>query len=264
MQLPFAIRALGQQLFRHVRVPIRHGINQGMRWSIVTTGRGYGSGAFGRSRIAALEAVVRPGDCVWDIGAHKGFMTLAASQLVGPRGRVVSVEPSERNRWFLERHLEWNGVTNVTVVPAALSGKPGERAFGGTGDSLAYTLGRGTERVPVRRIPDVVDEWGVPRPDVMKIDAEGQEAAILDAAGDALRPHAAVLVSVHGRPMHRACVDIFEERGFRMFESWEMARCSADPEHPWTSDYELLAVGPERDVDEDRIRRLALFQDPAL
>jgi FkbM family methyltransferase len=263
MQLPFAIRVVGQKLFRRVRIRIPAGINQGMRWSLVTSGRGYGSGSFAKTRIAVLQALIRPGDCVWDVGAHKGFMTLAASQIVGPRGTVVSVEPSERNRWFLHKHLAWNGIENVEVVPAALSGKPGRRAFGGTGDSLAYTLGRGTERVAVRRIPDVVENQGVPRPDVMKIDAEGQEAAILDAAGDALRPHAAVLVSVHGRPMHRACTDIFQERGFRIFESWEMALCSADPEHPWTSDYELLAVGPQRDVDEGAIRSLPLFQGSA-
>lgn len=263
MQLPFAIRVLGQKLFRHVRVRIPTGINQGMRWSIVTSGRGYGSGSFAQARLAVLQALVRPGDCFWDIGAHKGFVTLAASQMVGSEGTVVSVEPSQRNRWFLEKHLEWNGITNVEVVGAALSAKPGRRAFGGTGDSLAYTLGRGTDRVPVRRIPDIVEERGLPCPDVMKIDAEGQEAAILDSAGAALRPHAAVLVSVHGRPMHTACADVFRERGFRIFESWEMALCSADPQHPWTSDYEMLAVGPERDIDEARIRSLTLFRGPS-
>lgn len=214
-------------------------------------------------RLAVLQTLIGPGDCVWDVGAHKGFMTLAAAQMVGEEGTVVSVEPSERNRWFLEKHLEWNGITNVEVVGTALSGKPGDRAFGGTGDSLAYTLGQGTERVSVRRIPDVIEEWGVPLPDVMKIDAEGQEAAILDSAGDALPPHAAVLVSVHGRPMHTACSEIFLERGFRIFESWEMALCSADPQHPWTSDYEMLAVGPERVVDETQIRSLALFRPPS-
>ncbi|MDX1647181.1 MAG: FkbM family methyltransferase [Longimicrobiales bacterium] len=259
MQLPFAIRRLGQLLFRRVPVRIASGLNQGMRWSIVTTGRGYGSGSFAKARLAVLEAVVQPGECFWDIGAHKGFVTLAASGLVGPEGTVVSVEPASINRWFLHRHLAWNGVTNVVVAPVALSGRRGERAFGGHGDSLAYTLGKGEDRVPVRRIPEVVEELDVPRPDVIKIDAEGQEAAILDGAGDALRPHVAVLVSVHGRAMHAACHDIFAEHDFRTFESWEMACCSSDPERPWTSDYEMLAVGPERVIDEERIRSLPLF-----
>lgn len=259
MQLPFVVRDLGQRLFRRIRIPVASGINQGLRWSIVTTGRGYGSGTFGKDRLEVLQAVVEAGDCVWDIGAHKGFMTLATSRMVGPSGTVVAVEPSARNRWFLERHLAWNGVDNVEVVPAALSGERGEAAFGGTGDSLAYALGEGDETVPVRTIRDVIAERGLPRPDVLKIDAEGQEAAIIEGAGDALCVHAALLVSVHGREMHAECTDLLAARGFRLFESWEMALCSGDPERRWTSDYDMLAVGSARAIDESSLRSLALF-----
>lgn len=260
MQLPYAIRNLGQTLFRNVRTTVAAGINEGLKWSIVTSGRGYGSGSFGVDRIEALRVVVRPGDCYWDVGAHKGFMSLAASRMVGPSGTVVSVEPSATNRWFLHHHLEWNDVRNVTVVPVALSGERGEAAFGGRGDSLAYELGRGDEIVPVRTLVDLVDDDDLPPPDVMKIDAEGQEAAILEGGGRVIPPHAAVLVSVHGRAMHEACTRILGGWGFRLFESWEMARCSADPQEPWTSDYDLLAVGPRRDVDAAALQQLALFR----
>ncbi len=262
MQLPFAVRDLGQRLFRNVPVRVESGINQGSKWSIVTSGRGYGSGSFGRDRIAALQAVVHPGDSVWDIGAHKGFMTLAAARLVGPRGSVVSIEPSTRNRWFIERHLAWNPAPNVTVVPCAVSGERGEALFAGRGDSLAYSLGRGDEVVEVRTIPEIIDEYGVPTPSVIKIDAEGQEEAILEGAGSVLGPDLALLISVHGRPLHTRCTTLLRERGFRLFESWEMARCSSDPEHPWTSDHDLLAIGPDRTVDDDAIHALRLVSGP--
>lgn len=262
MQLPFAIRNLGQHLFRGVRVPVASGINQGMKWSVVTTGRGYGSGTFGVDRIEALAFVTRPGDCFWDVGAHKGFMTLAASRMVGPSGTVVSVEPSARNRWFLQHHVDWNGVENVEIVSVALSAERGEAAFGGTGDSLAYELGQGDETVSVRTLPGLIADRGLPRPDILKIDAEGQEAAILGGGAAAIPPHAAILVSVHGREMHEACTRILRERRFRLFESWEMARCSADADHPWTSDYDLLAVGPDRTVDSGALAALALFNGP--
>lgn len=262
MQLPFAIRDLGHRLFGSIRVPVASGINQGMKWSIVTTGRGYGSGSFGVDRLEALAAVVRPGDCFWDVGAHKGFVTLAASRMVGPSGTVVSIEPSERNRWFLHRHLDWNDADNVVVVPVALSGHRGEAAFGGTGDSLAYELGKGDETVPVRTVAGVAAHEKVPHPDVLKIDAEGQEAAILEGGAGAIPSHAALLISVHGREMHSACTAILLERAFRLFESWEMAACSADPLQPWTSDYDLLAIGPDRAIDEGELRSLSLFHAP--
>lgn len=153
MQLPFAIRTLGQRLVGAIWLPIVGGVNRGLKWSIVSAGRGYGSGSFGRARIQALQAVVRPGDCVWDVGAHKGFMTLAAASMVGPTGMVVACEPSRRNRWFLLRHLRWNDVRNVTVASAALSDFDGTARFGGTGDSLAYTLRRGDEVTEVRTLP---------------------------------------------------------------------------------------------------------------
>lgn len=262
MQLPYTVRNLGQTLFRQVRVPVASGINQGMKWSIVTTGRGYGSGSFGKDRIEALRLVTRPGDCFWDVGAHKGFMTLAASTMVGPAGVVVSVEPSATNRWFIRHHLQWNDVGNVRVIPVALSGERGEAAFGGTGDSLAYEIGRGDEVVAVRTLVDLMEDEALPRPDVLKIDAEGQEAAILEGGNGAIPPGAALLVSVHGRQMYDACTRILVERGFRLFESWEMARCSEDPREPWTSDYDLLALGPEREVDERALRRLRLLVGP--
>jgi FkbM family methyltransferase len=259
MQLPFAMRDVGQRLFRGVPVRVRSGINRDMKWSIVSSGRGYGSGSFARDRIEVLKAVVQPGETFWDVGAHKGFMTLAASRLVGRAGTVVSIEPSARNRWFIHRHVDWNGVPNVSVVGAALSGARGEARFGGRGDSLAYALGRGDELVPVRTIPELAEEHGVPLPSVLKIDAEGEEAPILRGGRTCLGPGVALMISVHGREPHEACTSFLRERGFRIFESSEMARCTADPAEPWTSDYDLLAVGRERTIDEEGIRSLALF-----
>jgi FkbM family methyltransferase len=259
MQLPFAIRAAGQRLLRKVPIRVRGGVNQGMRWSITSSGRGYASGSFGRDRLAVLEAIVQPGETFWDIGAHKGYVTLAASRLVGPLGTVVSIEPSERNRWFVHQHVAWNAAANVVVVGAALSGERGEARFGGRGDSLAYSLGTGDEIVPVRTIPEIAEEHGVALPSVVKIDAEGEEAAILEGARTCLGPGVALMISVHGREPHVACTAFLQARGFRIFQSWEMARCSADPDEPWRSDYDLLAVGPDRPIDEGRIRAASLF-----
>lgn len=202
---------------------------------------------------------MRPGDCFWDVGAHKGFVTLAAARMVGPSGSVVSIEPSARNLWFVHKHVEWNSSERIRVVAGAVSDQRRTALFGGRGDSLAYTLGAGDETVEVRTVPGIVEEFDVEPPSVMKIDAEGEEAAVLRGAGDLVGGELALLISVHGRPLHSECSDLLRARGFRLFESWEMARCSADPAHPWTSDYDLLAIGPDRAVDENAIRSLALI-----
>ena len=212
------------------------------------------------NRLAALQAIVRPGDCFWDVGAHKGFMTLAAASLVGPSGSVVSLEPSERNLWFIRKHLSWNPAKQVRVIPGAVSDRTGEARFGGRGDSLAYSLGGGSETVAVRTVSDIVRDFGVCPPTVVKIDAEGEEAAVLRGAGDLLGGDLVLLISIHSRALHQECTALLASRGFRFFESFEMARCLADPTHSWTSDHDLLAVGADRTIDEERIRALALIR----
>ena len=105
----------------YVVTAVNNAYNAGLRWSLAALGRGYGSGSFGRDRLDALRAVVREGDAFWDLGAHKGFVTLAAARMVGAAGVVVAVEPASVNLRFLARHLQWNGIGNVRVVAAAVS-----------------------------------------------------------------------------------------------------------------------------------------------
>ena len=239
---------------------MRSGVNQNLKWSIVTSGRGYGSGRFGRDRIEVLSAVARLGDCFWDIGAHHGFLTFAGSTLVGPGGTVVSIGPSKWNRWFLHRHLRWNPRPNVTVVPAAVAGASGEARFGGSGATVAYRLGAGDETVPVLTIPDVMTRFGVPAPSLLKIDVEGAESDVLRGSGGSLRSDVALLISVHGPARREECLAWLLERDFRIFESRDMALCSADRNRPWTDDYDLLAIGADRRVDVESLEALSLFR----
>jgi FkbM family methyltransferase len=229
-----------------------------LRWSVVALGRGYGSGSFGRDRLAALAAVTRPGDIFWDVGAHKGFVTLAAAGMVGAAGQVVAVEPSAMNLRFLRRHLEWNGARNVSVLPMALSDAPGEAAFGGAGSSIAFRLGEGPETVKVATLERLVSEGGLPRPNVLKIDVEGAEAAVLRGMGALLGGDQALLISTHGRGLYEQCRRLLGERGFRVHDSWQIAH-RIETGTPWSSDHDLLAIGPRRKVDDARLDELALL-----
>jgi FkbM family methyltransferase len=263
MQLPHALRALGQRTLGRVPVRIRSGRNRGLAWSLAALGRGYGSGRFARDRIEALACVTRPGDVFWDVGAHKGFIALAAARLVGPDGVVVAIEPASVNRTFLEQHLAWNGVRNVRVVAAALSDHEGVEPFGGRGSSVALRLGEGPDRVQVRTLAALANELGLAgRPSVMKIDVEGEEAAVLHGAGSLLGGDQALLISTHGRELCEECKAILERRGFRIFDSWEVAERLDDRSRAWSSDHDVLAFGPDRPFDEIRIRALPLIAGP--
>jgi FkbM family methyltransferase len=116
-----------------------------------------------------------------DIGANIGLHSLIMARC---GFEVTSYEPDPIHVELLRSNLKTNGVTTVTVVPAAVSDAAGQAEFvrllgNTTGSHLAgakSNLYGEVERfvVPVQAAPDVIG--GV---DLVKIDAEGQEAAIL-------------------------------------------------------------------------------------
>ncbi|HEX5131287.1 MAG TPA: methyltransferase domain-containing protein [Candidatus Krumholzibacteria bacterium] len=59
------------------------------------------------------KAGIRPGLTVLDVGCGPGHATFDLSQLVGPAGRVVAVDESERFIRYLTTQAEVRGVTNV-------------------------------------------------------------------------------------------------------------------------------------------------------
>lgn len=246
MQLPYPVRTLGQNLLGGIPVRVRSGINQGRRWSLASAGRGYAAGRFARERLALLQEWVRPGETFWDLGAHKGFMTLAAARMVGDSGHVVAVEPGAANLRFLRRHLRWNGVGNVTVVPKAVGAHEERVLFGGSGDSLAYQVGRGQDEVEMTTLAHLVEREGLPRPTAVKMDIEGQEAAALRGAGDLLGPELLLMISVHSRALFEECRQVLEGRGFRILPLAEMERRLGNPGEDWGGDHDMLALGNGR------------------
>ena len=153
----------------------------------------YVCGSFEPNEFNFLDRLLKPGMVFVDVGANDGYYTLFASRRVGPGGRVVSVEPSSRERGHLERNLARNGTGNVEIVPAALGASAGHAdlhlAHGA--HSGHNTLGRfahdsvvsaGVERVPLETLDAVVTRLRLPRIDVVKIDVEGGEANVIAGA----------------------------------------------------------------------------------
>ncbi|MHA1537427.1 MAG: hypothetical protein ACTSUD_07715, partial [Alphaproteobacteria bacterium] len=60
--------------------------------------------------VRRLRPYVRPGSTVIDAGAHIGFFTLPLARWVGPEGRLLAVEPEERNFTRLNARLEGAGL----------------------------------------------------------------------------------------------------------------------------------------------------------
>jgi FkbM family methyltransferase len=231
-----------------------------MRWSVVSAGRGAVAGTFERDRVAAITSMVRPGDCVWDVGAHKGYVTLAAASRAGADGRVYAFEPAPPNLAFLRRHVEWNDLSNVEIMPYAVSTADGTARFGGSGSSITYRLGQGSFDVRVRSMASLLFE-GLRAPDVIKIDVEGSESDVLRGARGVLRSHMLVFAAIHSFEQYVACTGLLQEAGFRVVPSGAVSRILAQRPVVWEADPDILGIGPDRVVDDAALAAFKEMQD---
>jgi len=157
---------------------------------------------------AALDPILRrllPGDGIAiDIGAHGGQVTRLLADLT-PHGRVVAVEPSSYARSVLRVALLLKPRRNVTIVATALGAQPGVallatplKRAGAMGYGLASLVRDGRrmavrEAVPVVTLDSLIAAMALPRVDLLKIDVEGCETAVLEGAATTLSHHAPTL-----------------------------------------------------------------------
>ena len=139
-------------------------------------------------------AVPKVGDVVIDIGAYVGMYSIKASQLVGPTGLVVAVEPLPSNLVYLKSNLEV--YPNTKIMEVALSNYVGNGKLysspGTEADSLAYRK-KNFRVVRVTTLDELVKELGLSRVDYIKMDAEGSDLSILEGAIETLRKDYPVL-----------------------------------------------------------------------
>jgi FkbM family methyltransferase len=146
------------------------------------------SGGLYQRELAALLRRRLPSDAVAvDGGAHIGVISVLLASLC-PAGHVYAFEPVPETSAHLEHNLAANDITNVTVERLALYSDDGETTLaldesypGGS------HIGEGTCRVTTARLDSWAQARGLDRLDLLKLDVEGAEPAVLDGAEETLR-----------------------------------------------------------------------------
>jgi FkbM family methyltransferase len=167
--------------------------------------------AWGGNHNRGFEACIEAAsgmNCVMDIGAHIGLVSLPLSTVIKNNGTVYAFEPASANGAYLNEHLESNKITNVKVVVDLVGDKELESVefFESDDDSGMNTIAetglrRGYVATQKRQITlDNFCRENNLTPELIKIDTEGAEVGILKGATETLRIHQpTIYLSVHPR-----------------------------------------------------------------
>ena len=161
-----------------------------------------------------IRATLAPGDVFIDAGANIGIYTVLASRLVGPAGRVISVEMMPDTADRLEMHVRLNNLDNVTIVRNALSdsadqvltamvqrGKYGQAALVNGVSTFANTNSIEVNSTTLDAISNTFKFVKL-----IKIDVEGAELKALNGA-----------------------VNLLTKSQFLVYESWGLKREDSNP-----------------------------------
>ena len=157
-----------------------------------------------------IERFLRPGDVFVDVGANLGLHSLAAARTLLGQGRVIAFEPFPQTADFLTRSLALNGYSNLCDVhQVALSDEEGKRLLhlGVTsGHHSLFALDEGQTNeiksvsVNVTCLDTVITVDT--KVDLIKIDVEGAELAVLTGASGVLDRNPDVGIIIEFGPSH--------------------------------------------------------------
>ncbi len=178
-----------------------------------------------------MEAKLRPGMVVWDVGSNCGQLALFFSRMAGESGRVFCFEPVPENYARLVENLRLNALTNVDTFQTALGAAEGARTF--IFDPARHTMGTFSESmVKLKNHEDTItvpcttlDAWakGRPGPSLIKIDVEGAGLEVIKGAAEVIgRYRPGIFFEIHAEEDGAAelrALDILRERwGYRIVD----------------------------------------------
>lgn len=188
---------------------------------------GFGKG-WEATSLVVWSRLAQQSTVILDIGANTGVFALAA-KAINPRARVLAFEPISRIADRLRDNVALNGF-DIAVVEAGASDSTGEAVIFEPATEHAYSAsldstmlaGRDDLRettIAVTRIDHLVRERGLGRVDLVKLDTEKHEMAVLQGFGEVLalsRP--SFLIEILNPELGAGVASVFKDRGYVFYE----------------------------------------------
>jgi FkbM family methyltransferase len=160
-----------------------------------------------------LEYVRRPVRTIFDIGANIGLFSLSCIEEFGDEVEyIVAAEPSRKTFRRMQENFAQNSIPGkVILVNEAVGAVQGQGVLRMQHAPYSYSLEpakiqhpRETQAVSVTTLDELKRRSGVERVDLLKIDVEGSELAVLQGAREVLSTARTVFVEAHSGFCRRA------------------------------------------------------------
>lgn len=203
-------------------------------------------------KLELMRSLLPPRGVFVDIGANVGLHTVTMARHLSDGGRVIAFEPMQENIAHLRRNVALNDLTNVRVEGIALGEQegtvdlfvpPGHR--GGPTAGTRVQASEGWRKAGTARCRPLDACFEESRLDLMKLDVEGEEVAVLRGATRVLETHQPVLVcEVTFEVVRRYVNDVLiGQMGYRARNVRGFEELRAVP-HDSCTDVFLLPRGP--------------------
>ncbi|WP_298281576.1 FkbM family methyltransferase [uncultured Bradyrhizobium sp.] len=183
-----------------------------------------------------LLSCLRPDDIFVDIGANEGMISLLASRLVGPDGKVLAFEPNPAPRTIFTSAVQRNEIKNIQIFPVGLGQREqiltlnvpkansGEASFAGSN----YSAGDLSQIECEVKVADQFLRTESPR--LIKIDVEGFELDVLQGLNKTLeQSRPGLVLEMDGQLARNAGTNLGDASAFlqvRGYRPFRMSICS--------------------------------------
>lgn len=173
---------------------------------------------------------IEPGMIVIDVGANVGVYTFSAARRVGPKGRVLAVEPFSGCVRCLQETCRINQLDWVKVCVGAASDREGTVRLSlstaselnevVSGDAAEKMKPGSFEEVSCFPLDSLIEAENLSQVDFIKIDAEGHELSVLAGSERILSEFAPVILyeNIAGsKSSNLPVADHLKNRGYQLF-----------------------------------------------
>jgi FkbM family methyltransferase len=162
---------------------------------------------------------------ILDLGANIGVYTLLVKKHC-EHCRVIAVEPEPLNSLLLEKNVKINNLRDVIIVRKAISDEEGTAKLYlsqyDVSHSIVEPVGKKYIVIETTTIDKLLEEFGIEKVDLIKMDVEGAEYKALRGAIKSIQKGVKLSISVEHDPLIKIeCIKFLINNGYKVIDKGE-------------------------------------------